>query len=95
MKPGREKLGFKIEFKKGGKTLEWNGSAGNILDLAEANGIQLDSACRIGVCGTCKVKLLSGKVIMETEDGLTDEDRAENLILPCVAQPETDLVIDA
>jgi ferredoxin len=49
----------------------------------------------MGVCGTCQVKLLSGRVVMETEDGLTDEDKANNRILPCVATPETDLVIDA
>ena len=29
-------------------------------------------SCRMGVCGSCKVKLLSGSVTMETEDGLED-----------------------
>ena len=86
---------MKIQFQKSGKTLDWDNAFGNILDLAEANGIQLENACRVGVCGTCKVKLLSGSVYMETEDGLQDEDRNQNLILPCVAVPKTDLVIDA
>jgi ferredoxin len=86
---------MKIQFKKSGKKVEWDGSFGNILALAEANGIQLENACRAGVCGTCKVKLLSGEVIMETEDGLQDEDRKQNMILPCVAVPKTDVVIDA
>ena len=86
---------MKIQFQKSGKTLEWDDRFENILDLAEANGIQLENACRVGVCGTCKVKLLSGEVYMETEDGLQDEDRNQNMILPCVAVPKTDLVIDA
>lgn len=86
---------MKIQFQKSGKTLEWDDRFENILDLAEANGIQLENACRVGVCGTCKVKLLSGEVYMETEDGLQDEDRNQNLVLPCVAVPKTDLVIDA
>ncbi|MCX5906088.1 MAG: 2Fe-2S iron-sulfur cluster binding domain-containing protein [Deltaproteobacteria bacterium] len=85
---------FKIEFKKTGKTFEWDTRFGNILEFAEAKGIQIDNACRVGVCGTCKVKLLSGKVAMDTEDGLQEEDRAENMILPCVAVPETDIVIE-
>jgi ferredoxin len=85
---------MKIQFQKSGKTLEWDDSFENILDLAEANGIQLENACRVGVCGTCKVKLLSGEVYMETEDGLQDEDRKQNMILPCVAVPKSDLVID-
>ena len=88
-------MAFKIQFKKTGKTFEWDSSFGNILDFAEAKGIQMESNCRIGVCGTCKVKLLSGRVMMETEEGLQDEDRTENMILPCVAVPETDIVIDA
>jgi len=92
---GGRPLAFKIHFKKSGKSLAWDGKFGNILDLAEDNGIQLESACRVGACGTCKVKLLSGEVLMETEDGLAEEDRKENMILPCVAVPKTDLVIDA
>jgi ferredoxin len=85
---------MKIQFQKSGKTLEWDDRFENVLDLAEANGIQLENACRVGVCGTCKVKLLSGEVYMETEDGLQDEDRKQNMILPCVAVPKSDLVID-
>jgi ferredoxin len=86
---------MKIQFQKSDKTLEWDDRFENVLDLAEANGIQLENACRVGVCGTCKVKLLSGEIYMETEDGLQDEDRNQNMILPCVAIPKTDLVIDA
>ena len=86
---------FKIEFKKSGKTFEWEASFGNLLDFAEDKGIQMESNCRIGVCGSCKVKLNSGKVTMETEDALEEADRKQNMILPCVALPESDLVIDA
>ncbi len=86
---------MKVQFAKSGKTLDWDGSFENILDLAEANGIEIENVCRIGVCGTCKVKLLSGEVTMEMEDGLTEEDRRENMILACVAVPKTDITIEA
>ena len=88
-------MAFKIQFKRSGQTLEWDDKAGNLLDFAEAKGIQMESGCRMGVCGSCKVKLLSGNVTMETEDGLEDADKAGRMILPCVAVPESDLVIDA
>ena len=88
-------MSFKVEFKKSGKMLEWDGSFGNILDLAEANEIQIENVCRVGVCGTCKVKLLSGEVYLETEEGLQDEDRDQNMILCCVAIPKTDVVLEA
>jgi ferredoxin len=86
---------FKIEFKKSGKSFEWEDKFANLLDSGEAKGIQMESNCRIGVCGSCKVKLLSGKVTMETEDALEEADRKQNMILPCVAVPKTDLVVDA
>ena len=86
---------FRVEFKKSGKTLEWKSSSGNLLDFAEENGIQMESGCRMGVCGSCKVKLISGTVATETEDGLEDADKADRMILPCVAVPESDLEVEA
>lgn len=87
-------MSFKIEFQRSGKTIEWDDSAGNILELAEENGIEIESACREGYCGTCKVKLISGQVEMESTEGL-EEDEEGYMILPCVAVPITDIVIDA
>jgi ferredoxin len=88
-------MAYKIEFKKSGKIFEWESNFESILDFAEAKGIQLDSGCRVGVCGACKVHLLSGKVTMEVEDALDEEDRKGNMILICTAVPNSDLVIDA
>lgn len=88
-------MGLKIEFKRSGKTVEWDDSFESILELGEDNGIDLENECRMGVCGTCKAKLLSGEVDMEEESGLEDADRDENMILLCVSTPKTDVVIDA
>jgi len=88
-------MSLKIEFKTSGRTVEWDDSYESILELGEGNGIDLESECRMGVCGTCKLKLLSGEVEMEDESGLDDADRDENRILPCVSIPKTDVVIDA
>ena len=88
-------MAFHITFKKTGQTFEWESRFGNLLDFAEEKGIPLESGCRIGTCGTCKVRLISGTVTMETEEGLDDSDKASGMILPCVAVPESDLVIDA
>jgi ferredoxin len=88
-------MAFKITFQKSGKAFEWEGGFTNLLDFAEEKGIPLESGCRIGTCGACRVRLISGSVTMETEDGLDDSDKAGGMILPCVAVPESDLVIDA
>jgi len=88
-------MSLKIEFKTSGKTVEWDDRFESILDLAEENGISIESDCEQGLCGTCKIRLISGKVEMEAEDGLDDADLEQNMILPCVSTPLTDLVIEA
>jgi ferredoxin len=50
-------MAFTVEFKKSGKTIEWEERFGSILELAEDHGIEIDKNCRQGVCGTCAVKL--------------------------------------
>ena len=88
-------MSLKVEFRQSNKTVEWDDAFGSILELAEENGIEIESECEQGVCGTCKTKLISGEVEMETEDGLDDTDLEENMILLCVSVPKTDLAIEA
>jgi len=85
----------KVEFKKSGKVLDWSDTFESILELAEDNGIEIESECRQGYCGTCMVKLLSGEVDMENTDGLDDSDIENNMILTCSAVPKTDVVLEA
>ncbi|MCG8595337.1 MAG: FAD-binding oxidoreductase, partial [Kiloniellales bacterium] len=42
----------KISFQKSGKTLDWSPAARSLLDLAETNGVSLNSGCRAGQCGS-------------------------------------------
>jgi ferredoxin-NADP reductase len=65
-----------------------------ILETCEAAGISLPAACRAGVCGTCRSRLVDGKVRCES-DLLDDTDRAEGYILPCVSWPEEDCAVEA
>jgi len=83
-----------VTFKRAGKTAE--GIAGlTILEAAEENEIPIPFECRSGICGQCKCKLVSGRVVMEAQDALTAADRAKGLILACQARPTRDVVIDA
>ncbi|MGM0452403.1 MAG: 2Fe-2S iron-sulfur cluster-binding protein, partial [Thermodesulfobacteriota bacterium] len=43
------------------------------MEVAEENGIEIETECEAGVCGTCKIRLLSGEVDMEVDDGLEEE----------------------
>jgi ferredoxin-NADP reductase/DMSO/TMAO reductase YedYZ heme-binding membrane subunit len=66
-----------------------------ILDVAESAGVRIDFECRSGICGTCRCKLLSGRVTMDVRDALSDADEAEGYILACQAHATEDVVIDA
>jgi glycine betaine catabolism B len=84
---------FQVNFIRSGKSVPTAGDA-TLLDLAEANGVEIDYACRSGVCGTCKTKLNKGRVEM-SENELPDEEKAEGFIYPCVSKPVSDVEIDA
>jgi ferredoxin len=54
----------------------------------------LRSSCRNGTCRSCLCRLESGAIAYEIEwPGLTREEKAEGLVLPCVARPMSDVVL--
>ena len=66
-----------------------------LLQSAEAAGIELPSSCRNGTCRTCVQKLVTGRVRYRIEwPGLLAEEKEEGWILPCVAEPAGDVVLD-
>lgn len=66
-----------------------------VLEASERVGVDIDYSCRTGMCGVCIVKLLSGKVSMEVEDGLESGDKAAGMILACQAKSTGDVAVDA
>ena len=66
-----------------------------VLEAAESISVAIDWSCRSGTCGSCAVKLISGKVTMEVDDGLDDEDRAAGMILACQARATADVAVEA
>jgi ferredoxin len=92
--PAPARAGFKVLFSKSGKTVETAGDA-PLLDLAEANGVEIGYQCRSGSCGECKVLCKSGKVAMEDHCAISDDEKSEGWIWACCAQPTSDCQLDA
>lgn len=66
-----------------------------LLWAAEHAGVALASSCRNGTCRTCMVHMTQGQVRYRIAwPGLSAEEKAEGWILPCVAYPASDVVID-
>jgi len=60
---------------------------GTLLEFAEDHGLTPAFGCRSGVCGACKVQLLSGNIVYEKE---VSAPVSEGEILICCAVPATD-----
>lgn len=66
-----------------------------VLQAAERAGIDLPSSCRNGTCRTCICRMQQGSVRYLVEwPGLSFDEKREGYILPCVAVPQEDLVLD-
>lgn len=66
-----------------------------VLEAALRQGIGLPYGCRNGLCGTCKGKLMSGKVTYkQSPEALTRDEKAHSMTLFCQACPESDLLIN-
>ncbi|MCU0968859.1 MAG: CDP-6-deoxy-delta-3,4-glucoseen reductase [Rubrivivax sp.] len=68
-----------------------------ILAAAIRQGIGLPYGCRDGACGSCKSRLLEGRVIHGAHQtkALSPEEEEAGLILTCCATPQTDCVVEA
>ena len=67
-----------------------------LMASARAAGVELPSLCRNGTCRSCICKIVSGEIAYRIEwPGLSADEKREGWILPCVAHPLSDVVIDA
>ena len=68
-----------------------------ILPAAIRQGIGLPYGCRDGACGSCKSRLLQGRVIHGAHQlkALSVAEEEAGLILTCCAAPQTDCVVEA
>lgn len=62
----------------------------SVLEALENNGLHIDSCCRGGFCGVCRVKLISGEFeYKENPIGYCADDE----ILSCCCMAKTELKI--
>lgn len=66
-----------------------------VLAAARDEGLWLAADCQQGWCTTCAAELLDGEVDQSDARRYFEEDEAAGMILPCTAEPRTDLRIRA
>jgi ferredoxin-NADP reductase/ferredoxin len=84
--------GPSVVFARSSVSARWEGSHGNLLELAEAKSVPTTAGCRIGACQGCRTTVLDGSVRHEPEP--LEAPPAGSALL-CCARPEGDVVLDA
>lgn len=84
---------FKVSFARSNREIECD-SGQHVLDAAKKAGVRLPASCTQGMCGTCKVKLVSGEVAMKHAGGIRQREIDQGMVLLCCSKPLTDLVVD-
>ena len=83
-----------ITFARSGRTVPISLKK-TVLEASEDLGLDIDYDCRAGICGRCKIRLISGHVAMDSDDALDPSDRANGAILSCQAHCLDHVTVDA
>ena len=65
----------------------------NVLEAAMRHDVDAPFSCKGAVCCTCKAKVTEGKMIMDANYALSDEEVAEGFVLACQAHPASETVV--
>ncbi|VDC26600.1 hybrid-cluster NAD(P)-dependent oxidoreductase [Pseudogemmobacter humi] len=84
----------RITFAASGREVACDGTE-TVLAVAKRAGLNIPSGCNFGLCGTCKVRKLSGEVAMVHNGGISDDEIAGGLILACCARPQGAVTVEA
>lgn len=85
---------YRVDFRRSGRVVECESDT-TILQAAARAGVPLLSSCEEGMCGTCKLALLGGRVDMRHAGGIRPREVARDEFLPCCSTPLDDVVVDA
>ncbi len=76
-----------------GRSGSWPAEGGeSVLETVLRNRADAPYACKGGVCGTCRVRLLSGDVRMDRNYALEPEELDAGYVLACQSHPTTEKV---
>lgn len=81
---------FQIKLNRSGQTLSVTPDKSILQTLREA-GVECESSCEAGVCGTCRTRYLEGKP--EHCDFVLDDEERKEFMLICCSRSNSDLLV--
>ncbi|WP_162997540.1 2Fe-2S iron-sulfur cluster-binding protein, partial [Serratia marcescens] len=64
-----------------------------LLAAMEAHALPVNAACRAGVCGSCKTRILEGDYTTTSTMTLSAEEIAQGYVLACSCQLQGDVTL--
>ena len=88
-------MSYQVELKTSGKSFSVEADE-TVLEAALRQSINLPYGCKNGACGSCKGRLLTGKITHgdHSQSALSPADETAGATLLCCAHPQTDLLIE-
>ena len=68
-------------------------TAGSILEAALRNRPDAPYACKGGVCGTCRCRIVEGEVAMDHSYALEEDEVDAGVVLACQAHPRSERIV--
>lgn len=65
----------------------------SVLDCLTAHGVAIPSSCHSGVCQTCMMQAVSGKIPEKAQAGIKPTLAAQNYFLACCCYPEENMEV--
>jgi len=66
----------------------------NLNEAAKEAGITISKACGVGICGACRVKVISGEFEMLQNGGISEDEIAQGYVLSCCTSVTGNIEID-
>lgn len=82
--------GFDVKIQSTGRTIVVKPEQ-SLAEALEEAGVVIETSCRAGLCGTCKVRYLSGEV--EHNDCILSDDEKGEFLTTCVSRASSKLLV--
>ncbi len=89
--PTEHALDVTIDFSESGKCYRWIQSHDSLLEFAESRGVEVESLCRAGECGSCRTRLVQGEVEYTQVPAINP---GRGYCLLCISKPKSDLILE-
>ena len=89
-------MAFQIVVQPSGRSFTVDGNE-TLLAAGVRQGLNMPYGCKDGACGSCKCKKLSGEVQLGSYQtkALSDDERAQGMVLTCCATALSDVVLES